>query len=98
MDACGHERSHKAKRSEEVAKKLSLGKAIDRLEEIVKGLESEELELEEALRLFDEGMELIRAAERELTESEGRIKQVLIDRQGRQQEADVELEEDSGEP
>ncbi len=81
-----------------MAKKLSLGKAIDRLEEIVKGLESEELELEEALRLFDEGMELIRAAERELTESEGRIKQVLIDRRGRQQEADVELEEDSGEP
>jgi exodeoxyribonuclease VII small subunit len=86
------------KRSEEVAKKLSLGKAIDRLEEIVKGLESEELELEEALRLFDEGMELIRAAERELTESEGRIKQVLIDRRGTQQEADVELEEESGEP
>ena len=81
-----------------MAKKLSLGKAIDRLEEIVKGLESEELELEEALRLFDEGMELIRAAERELTESEGRIKQVLIDRRGRQQEADVELEEESGEP
>ncbi len=81
-----------------MAKKLSLGKAIDRLEEIVKGLESEELELEEALRLFDEGMELIRAAERELTESEGRIKQVLIDRRGTQQEADVELEEESGEP
>jgi exodeoxyribonuclease VII small subunit len=98
MDACGHERSRKVKRSEEVAKKLSLGKAIDRLEEIVKGLESEELELEEALRLFDEGMELIRAAERELTESEGRIKQVLIDRRGTQQEADVELEEESGEP
>jgi exodeoxyribonuclease VII small subunit len=74
--------------------KLSLGKAINRLEEIVTSLEREELELEDALRLFDEGMELVRAAEQELTESEGRLKQVLIDRSGRQRHVDFELDED----
>ncbi len=74
--------------------KLSLGKAINRLEEIVQRLEQEELELEDALRLFDEGMELIRAAERELGESEGRLKQVLVDRRGRQRLVDLELEEE----
>lgn len=72
-------------------KKLSLGKAIRRLEEIVQRLENEELELEDALRLFDEGMELVRAAERELTESQGRLKQVLVDREGRQRHVDLEL-------
>jgi exodeoxyribonuclease VII small subunit len=80
-----------------MSEKIRLGKALSRLEEIVESLEREELELEDALRLFDEGMELIRAAERELIESEGRIKQVLVDRRGRQRLADVELDADSGE-
>jgi len=73
-----------------VSKRLSLGNTLDRLEQIVQSLEREELELEEALRLFDEGMELIRAAERQISESEGRLKQVLVDRRGRQRHVDVE--------
>ena len=76
-----------------LSKKLSLGKAIDRLEDIVKRLEHEDLELEEALALFDEGMELIRQADVNLSESEGRLKQVLIDRGGRQRHADLNLDE-----
>jgi exodeoxyribonuclease VII small subunit len=80
-----------------MTEKLRLGKALNRLEEIVESLEREELELEDALRLFDEGMELIRTAERELIESEGRIKQVLVDKRGRQRLADVDLDADSGE-
>jgi len=77
-----------------VSKKLSLGQAINRLEEIVKSLERQELELEDALRLFDEGMELVRSAELELTESEGRLKQVLIDRSGRQRHVDFDISGD----
>lgn len=73
--------------------KLNLESAIRRLEEIVASIEKEELELEESLRLFDEGMELVRAAERQLSESEGRLKQVLIDREGRQRAVDFELPE-----
>lgn len=80
-----------------MAEKFRLGEALNRLEAIVENLEREELELEEALRLFDEGMELIRAAERELIESEGRIKQVLVDKGGRQRLADVDVDADSGE-
>lgn len=80
-----------------MAEKFRLGEALNRLEEIVESLEREELELEDALRLFDEGMELIRAAERELIESEGRIKQVLVDRRGRQRLADVDVDAEPGE-
>lgn len=76
-----------------MAKKLSLGKAIGKLEEIVQRLEREELELEEALRLFDEGMELIQDVEKELSESEGKIKQALADRRGRQRHVDFEIPE-----
>jgi exodeoxyribonuclease VII small subunit len=79
-----------------VTEKLSLGKAIAQLEVIVQRLEREELELEDALRLFDEGMELVRAAEHELSESQGRLKQVLTDRQGRQRLVDFEVT-DNGE-
>jgi exodeoxyribonuclease VII small subunit len=80
-----------------MAEKFRLGEALDRLEKIVESLERQELELEDALRLFDEGMELIRTAERELIESEGRIKQVLVDRRGRQRLADVDLDTDTEE-
>lgn len=80
-----------------MAEKFRLGEALNRLEKIVESLEREELELEDALRLFDEGMELIRTAERQLIESQGRIKQVLVDRRGRQRLADVDLDEDAGE-
>lgn len=76
-----------------MAEKLSLGKAIERLEAIVERLEREDLELEDALGLFDEGMELVRSAERELSESQGRLRQVLTDRQGRQRYVDLELPE-----
>lgn len=82
-----------------MTEKLSLGKAIERLEIIVQRLEREELELEDALRLFDDGMDLIRAAEHELTESQGRLRQVLTDRQGRQRLADFEVADNGeGEP
>lgn len=77
-----------------MSEKKGLGKAIERLEQIVARLEREELELDDALTLFDEGMELVRAAERELVESEGRLKQVLVDRKGRERLADIEVEEE----
>lgn len=76
-----------------MARKLSLGRAIGKLEEIVQRLEREELELEDALRLFDEGMDLIRGVEKELSESEGKIKQALADRHGRQRHVDFEVPE-----
>lgn len=76
-------------------KKMNLALAIRRLEEIVQSLEAEELELEDSLRLFDEGMELIRAAERQLSESAGQVKQVLLDRQGRPRHVDLKLEDEA---
>jgi exodeoxyribonuclease VII small subunit len=77
--------------SEELDRTSDLERGLRRLEAIVERLERDELGLDEALRLFDEGMALLRAADRRLSESEGRLKQVLMDRQGRSRLVDLDL-------
>ena len=76
-----------------MSERIELGKAVERLERIVQELERNEPELEDAVRLFDEGMDLIKVLERQLDESEGRLKQVLADRRGRLRHLDFEVPE-----
>ncbi len=57
----------------------TLGDDLKRLEEIVRRLEDETLELEAALSLFEEGVGRLKAAQSRLTEAEIRVRQVLDD-------------------
>jgi len=59
-----------------------LEKRLDRLEEIVEALEGEELELDEALQLFEEGVGHIRATRKTLEEAELRVERLLDDGDG----------------
>jgi exodeoxyribonuclease VII small subunit len=52
---------------------------VARLEEILVELESDGLELEAALRLFEEGVERLRAATAELSRAEASVK-VLVEK------------------
>jgi exodeoxyribonuclease VII small subunit len=52
---------------------------LDRLEAIVAELEGDGVPLDRALALFEEGIELLRAASDELTQAEGRVA-LLIER------------------
>jgi len=52
-------------------------KQLERLEAIVRRLESEDLDLDEALKLFEEGVERLRAARDQLTQAELKVKKVL---------------------
>ena len=52
---------------------MSFEKNLVRLEEIVAELESDELELDHALRLFEEGIERLRAASADLERAESRV-------------------------
>lgn len=52
-------------------------KQLERLEAIVRKLESEELDLDEALQLFEEGVERLRTAREELAQAELKVKKVL---------------------
>lgn len=52
---------------------MSFEKNLIRLEEIVAELESDELELDGALRLFEEGIERLREASADLVRAESRV-------------------------
>jgi exodeoxyribonuclease VII small subunit len=55
---------------------------LERLEQIVRRLEAEELDLDEALRLFEEGVQRLRAARERLGAAELRVRQVIADQAG----------------
>lgn len=55
----------------------SLGDDLRRLEEIVRKLEADDIELEAALALFEEGVGRLKAAQGRLGVAETRVMQVL---------------------
>ncbi|HWG34065.1 MAG TPA: exodeoxyribonuclease VII small subunit [Gemmatimonadaceae bacterium] len=57
---------------------MSYEKRVERLQEIVADLEGDGLPLDSALKLFEEGIEILRLASDELTRAEGRV-QLLIE-------------------
>jgi exodeoxyribonuclease VII small subunit len=58
-------------------KKADFERSLARLEEIVRRLENANLTLDEAMKLFEEGVELSRACQRQLEEAEGRVEVLL---------------------
>jgi exodeoxyribonuclease VII small subunit len=61
---------------------LSFAAQLERLEAIVRQLEGQELDLDDALKLFEEGVERLRDARDRLTAAEVKVKQVLSDQAG----------------
>lgn len=59
------------------AKDLEFAKALKKLEETVKSLESGELSLEDSLRKFEEGISLARQLEGVLDRAERKVKEIL---------------------
>jgi len=60
----------------------SLADDLKRLEEIVRRLEREDGDLDQALALFEEGVKRLRGARERLTEAEARVQKVLEDAGG----------------
>jgi len=54
-----------------------LAAQLERLEQIVRRLEAPDLDLDEALKLFEEGVERLRAARERLAQAELKVKKVL---------------------
>lgn len=57
--------------------KLTFDQAMKRLNEIVAALDKNELELEKAISLFEEGLQLVNFCEEKLKGFEGKIEQLL---------------------
>ncbi len=65
-----------------MSRKISLEKSIDRMEEIVELLESDELDLEKALKLFEEGINISKKCQQRINELEDRDCLLTNDKQG----------------
>jgi|TARA_B100000676_G_scaffold276390_1_gene297299 exodeoxyribonuclease VII small subunit len=57
--------------------KVGLEKRLERLEAIIDRMESEDVALDEALQLFEEGVGHVREAEQVLAEAELRVEELL---------------------
>jgi exodeoxyribonuclease VII small subunit len=64
------------------AEKANFAAELERLEEIVRRLESPDVDIDQALKLFEEGVERLRAARERLATAEAKVKQVLADEAG----------------
>jgi exodeoxyribonuclease VII small subunit len=61
----------------DTGKKADFEKSLARLEEIVRRLENANLTLDDAMKFFEEGMELSRVCQKQLEEAEGRVEILL---------------------
>jgi exodeoxyribonuclease VII small subunit len=66
-----------AAKKSEPQKKPDFERSLARLEEVVRRLESPQLSLDEAMKLFEEGVGLSRECQKQLEEAEGRVEILL---------------------
>jgi exodeoxyribonuclease VII small subunit len=66
-----------APKKPEPPKKPDFERSLARLEEVVRRLESPQLSLDEAMKLFEEGVVLSRECQKQLEEAEGRVEILL---------------------
>ncbi len=58
---------------------MTYAKAMKRLEEIVAALEAGGTDLDETLKLFEEGSNLLKECQKELAEAEGKIETLRLE-------------------
>lgn len=63
--------------SGEAPHKIDFEKSLARLEEVVRRLEHANLPLDEAMKLFEEGVELSQKCQKQIEEAEGRVEILL---------------------
>ena len=73
------------------AKEPTLGEEIKALEDIVRRLETDGTDLDEALRLFEEGVTRLRRARERLGEAEQSVRLVLENADGTLRTEDADL-------
>ena len=71
------------KKSSEPPKKLDFERCLARLEEVVRNLESPQLSLDDAMKLFEEGVALSAECQKQLEEAEGKVEILLKKADGR---------------
>jgi exodeoxyribonuclease VII small subunit len=70
---------------------MSLAEELDRLEEIVRRLEADDVDLDAALALFEEGVRRLRTAREQLSDAEQKVQQVLEEAGGTLRLTDLDI-------
>ena len=73
----------KKSRPVEAPHRIDFEKSLTRLEEVVRRLEHANLPLDEAMRLFEEGVELAQKCQKQIEEAEGRVEILLKSADGK---------------
>ena len=82
----------KTKKTDKQETAVSFEEAMTRLEEIVRLLENDKAPLEESLRLYEEGVSLVRKCSTDLDEAEQRVKILQRAADGTVEAVDFEAE------
>jgi exodeoxyribonuclease VII small subunit len=72
-----------------INKEMKLEEALRRLGEVVKALDSEEIDLDSSLALYEEGVALTRLCNEKLSAAERRVAMLKINSDGEMTEADL---------
>ena len=72
-----------------INKEMKLEEALRRLGEVVKALDSEEIDLDSSLALYEEGVALTRLCNEKLSAAERRVAMIKINSDGEMTEADL---------
>ena len=73
----------------EINNEIKLEDALRRLGDVVKALDSEEIDLDGALALYEEGVALTRLCNEKLSEAERRVAMLKINSDGEMTETDL---------
>ncbi|MEG0274525.1 exodeoxyribonuclease VII small subunit [Amedibacillus sp. YH-ame10] len=60
-----------------MSEKVPFRKSMSRLEEIIEVLEKNDIELEEAIQLFEEGLQLVNSCDSQLKNFENKVQDLL---------------------
>jgi exodeoxyribonuclease VII small subunit len=84
-----------AKSNPEKEPKVDFERSLARLEQVVKRLESPDLSLDDAMKLFEEGVKLSRECQKQLEEAEARVEILMKKADGKFVAEPFETEESS---
>lgn len=65
-----------------MAKKETFKQSMERLDAIIEALDRNEIELEDAIKLFEEGLQLVKNCDAQLKQFEQRMNVLLADEEG----------------